>query len=593
MSQIDAFREALESCQLEDLGYRGYPYTWNNKRPGDANTKMRLDRAVATKPWRDKFQLSTTKHYGRNGPRARPGFKFEENWLLWEDCETVIKEAWCVDVGGMHGMARLRHKIKACGADLRAWGSSKSRPNDEEIKLIQKQLEILNAAESTEESRSEYLTIQDCLNAVVHQITPNMHQILSSDFTIDEIKAALFQMGTTKAPGPDGINALFYQKFWHVVGDNVVSAVLDYLNSGVMHPDINHTNIVLIPKVKNPEKMANFRPISLCHLITDNILVAYETLHSMHVRKKGKKGSIALKLDISKAYDRVEWPFLQEGLTSLLTKVEHDGRIHGVSVCRSVPKISNLMFVDDSLLFCRATQGEVEVINEVLQARYFPRCNFLDAVESPNSSYVWKSMVAALPILKSGCCWRVGNGESIKEAAAICKIPLSRRNIADSLVWLHTKNGKYSVKSGYHVARKVMRNDDGVGSSDGCRGQQIWKQIWQLHVPNKIKIFWWRACQDILPTRVNLARRKIIFETGCQFCIREPESIIHAVWEYGVAQDVWVGCAIKVQKCNTYFPDIVALFEYVLERFSTAEVKVFLVQAWFLWNQRNTIIHGG
>ena len=44
-----------------------------------------------------------------------------------------------------------------------------------------------------------------------------------------------------------------------------------------------------------------------------------------------------------------------EGLTSLLTKVEHDGRIHGVSICRRAPKISNLMFVDDSLLFCRAT----------------------------------------------------------------------------------------------------------------------------------------------------------------------------------------------------------------------------------------------
>ena len=46
---------------------------------------------------------------------------------------------------------------------------------------------------------------------------------------------------------------------------------------------------------------------------------------------------------------------------------KNDGRIHGVSVCRRAPKITNLMFADDSLLFCRATQGEVEVINEVLQ----------------------------------------------------------------------------------------------------------------------------------------------------------------------------------------------------------------------------------
>ena len=86
-----------------------------------------------------------------------------------------------------------------------------------------------------------------------------------------------------------------------------------------------------------------------------------------------------------------------------------------------------------------------------------------------------------------------------EEADAICKIHLSRRNISDLVVWLHTKNGKYAVKSGYHVARKVLRKDGGVGSSGGASGQQVWKKLWQLHVPNKIKNFGWRACQEILP----------------------------------------------------------------------------------------------
>ena len=60
--EIDAFRNVLDSCTFEDLGYRGYTYTWSNKRPGDAITKLRLDRAVATMEWRAKFPITTFSH---------------------------------------------------------------------------------------------------------------------------------------------------------------------------------------------------------------------------------------------------------------------------------------------------------------------------------------------------------------------------------------------------------------------------------------------------------------------------------------------------------------------------------------------------
>ena len=171
-----------------------------------------------------------------------------------------------------------------------------------------------------------------------------MQEVLSNEYGAEEITVALFRMGPTKAPSPDGMNALFYQKFWHIVGNDVINVVLDLLNTGNMVFDINYTHIVLIPKVKSPEKMSDYRPISLCNviykiiskvlanrlklilpqlisptqsafvsgcLITDNVLVAYETLHAMHSRKKGKKCALALKLDISKAYDRVKWSFLK------------------------------------------------------------------------------------------------------------------------------------------------------------------------------------------------------------------------------------------------------------------------------------------
>ena len=55
--------------------------------------------------------------------------------------------------------------------------------------------------------------MEECLNAVHIRVTEDMKVVLSSEFTIEEVRVALFQMGPTKAPGPNGMNTLFYQKF--------------------------------------------------------------------------------------------------------------------------------------------------------------------------------------------------------------------------------------------------------------------------------------------------------------------------------------------------------------------------------------------
>ena len=96
---------------MTDLGFFGYPFTWNNKRPGQVNTRQRLDHVVANVDWRAKFLTSTfthpfshasvhlpiilqTKNAWRTNSRSTKGFKFEEAWLLWDDCEGVIQDAW-------------------------------------------------------------------------------------------------------------------------------------------------------------------------------------------------------------------------------------------------------------------------------------------------------------------------------------------------------------------------------------------------------------------------------------------------------------------------------------------------------------------
>ena len=73
-----------------------------------------------------------------------------------------------------------------------------------------------------------------------------------------------------------------------------------------------------------------------------------------------------------------------------------------------------------------------------------------------------------------------------EDAEAICKIPLSYRHVTDVVVWLHNKDGVYTVRSGCHVAQKVLK--EWAKSSTGS-GQQIWKKLWKVGLPNKMKVF--------------------------------------------------------------------------------------------------------
>ena len=151
-------------------------------------------------------------------------------------------------------------------------------------------------------------------------------------------------MAPLKAPGPDGMPPLFYQNYWNLVGTDVSQPVLSFHNSASLPQHLNHTFITPVPKVNNPELVSDFRPISLCNVlykifskvlanrlkkilpqiirkhqsaftknwnISNNILVAFETLHSMQNHKSVKEGFMANKLDMSKAYDRIEWSFLE------------------------------------------------------------------------------------------------------------------------------------------------------------------------------------------------------------------------------------------------------------------------------------------
>ena len=99
------------------------------------------------------------------------------------------------------------------------------------------------------------------------------------------------------------------------------------------------------------------------------------------------------------------------------------------------------------------------------------------------------------------------------EAEMVLSIPISGTLPEDSIVWAWTSNGSYSVKSGYKVAQKVLKEVSNWGdrgsSSDNSGMKPIWKVVWRLNCPNKIKHLLWRACKNILPTKLRLKAQGI------------------------------------------------------------------------------------
>ena len=159
------------------------------------------------------------------------------------------------------------------------------------------------------------------------------------------MEAAPKQMHLTKALGPDGMSAIFFQKYWDVIGNDITCTVLNGLNSNMPIVDINRTNITLIRKTNNLSQMTDFRLISLSNVvyklvskvlanclkiilpqiisenqsaflskrfITDNVLIAFELMHYLDHKKEGKENFMTVKLDMSKAYNRVKWGFIKK-----------------------------------------------------------------------------------------------------------------------------------------------------------------------------------------------------------------------------------------------------------------------------------------
>uniref|UniRef100_A0A7N2MTJ9 RNase H type-1 domain-containing protein n=1 Tax=Quercus lobata TaxID=97700 RepID=A0A7N2MTJ9_QUELO len=142
---------------------------------------------------------------------------------------------------------------------------------------------------------------------------------------------------------------------------------------------------------------------------------------------------------------------------------------------------------------------------------------------------------------------------------------------------------------------RLSKHADQGANSDQSQMRWFWKKIWDLPLPHKVRHFEWRACRDILPTKVNLMRRKVVNDQFCVECSLEVETTGHMFWTCPRAREVWA-CSKVVRLVNQErmqsFQDLM-WYMLTVERSDVNEVAKLVCIAWAMWHNRNEIRHGG
>ncbi|KAK9266575.1 hypothetical protein L1049_021625 [Liquidambar formosana] len=281
------------------------------------------------------------------------------------------------------------------------------------------------------------------------------------------------------------------------------------------------------------------------------------------------------------------------------------------------------------------------LVARIFRARYYPSSTFLEARLGYNPSYVWRSIWEARSVVDRGTRWRIGDGKSVRiwgdkwlptppsfqitssrgdwnrdtrvielidsstrrwranlisalflphEAESICRIPLSVRMPPDRWIWGYHPKGMFTVKSAYYIAQNMSEE---LASPIGHVGTALWKKIWQLDIPSKIKLFAWKALHDILPVKLNLQKKKVNVDERCVLCGVSDESAIHVLKECDFAEQVWMGSQLSLSSQHSLASNFWVWMEEICGKVDDADLGLFITLAWAIWIARNEKIFNG
>ncbi|PNX96793.1 ribonuclease H, partial [Trifolium pratense] len=256
-------------------------------------------------------------------------------------------------------------------------------------------------------------------------------------------------------------------------------------------------------------------------------------------------------------------------------------------------------------------------------------------------SYTWKSILQSSWVIKKGSYWTIGSGQEtniwednwiqqkgnstrsspkpdncnlikVKElmdnnynewnesiinqvftsydAQMILQIPIIDKTQPDTLTWDDTKDGIYSVKSGYHAIIDWDSNSNTNNAASSNRPMEIWKTLWKFKVPPKYSHLLWRILNNAIPVKGNLFKKGVKCDPLCPRCLNHVESIQHVFLECEWAKKVWFASPLTLNLNLNQLTDFYDWFTFVTNNTDKDCMEKILAIIYEIWNVRNLLV---
>jgi ribonuclease HI len=282
----------------------------------------------------------------------------------------------------------------------------------------------------------------------------------------------------------------------------------------------------------------------------------------------------------------------------------------------------------------------------LLKARYYPAGNLIDTAFIQNQSQTWRGIVYGLELLKKGIIWRIGDGSKVKifrdnwlprpgalkpdgrkgssrrkwvseliradsrtwdveavreccwphDANTILGIKLAGRASDDFLAWSGESSGLFSVRSAYRIGMQASLQNlsRGQSSFEPTGDRTVWEVVWKANVPQKLRVFAWRAATDSLGVLAGLYHRISSINPICSICGREEEDVHHALVRCTLAR------ALRDELRSHWTLPTEEQFLakegewlfHLLHNASRDTRPKIIFLLWRVWHHRNNVVHG-